>query len=395
MALLHAAARVLGRDQVVVATFDHATGVAATRATKHAAAEAARLGFQAVIGPAGVNARSEAGWRAARHGFLRDVATAFQGRVMTAHTRDDQVETVFMRVLRGSGARGLAGLYATSEWRRPLLGFSRDEVTTYASEVGASWVEDPSNASTTHLRNRVRRDLLPALRSVAPALDVALLSVARRAARLRADVEGWLDAHVVAGASRSHARVRAASLPVHADAELRLLWPAIAARVGLAMDRRGTERAAAFTRTARAGARMPLSGGWMITRSRETFDLHRVPAPAVDESRLDGDVRWNDWRFSAERSPRPDASDQWVALLPAGASVRAWRPGDRLRAGGLDRRVKRYLSDAGITGEPRAGWPVVLSGQEIVWIPGVRRSDAASDRPGRPGVRYRCDYDRR
>jgi len=58
--------------------------------------------------------------------------------------------------------------------------------------------------------------------------------------------------------------------------------------------------------------------------------------------------------------------------------------------------VKYFLSDAGISGHIRARWPVVLAGDEIVWIPGVRRSDAATVRPGRPVVTYVCDYlDRR
>ena len=55
------------------------------------------------------------------------------------------------------------------------------------------------------------------------------------------------------------------------------------------------------------------------------------------------------------------------------------------------RRVKRFLSDAGIAGPDRIGWPVVLVDGEIVWIPGVRRSDAATDRSGRPVLRYLCE----
>jgi hypothetical protein len=58
---------------------------------------------------------------------------------------------------------------------------------------------------------------------------------------------------------------------------------------------------------------------------------------------------------------------------------------------GAPRRVKRFFGDARIPGMDRAGWPVVLAAGEIVWIPGVRRSDAATDRSGRPGVRYVCE----
>ena len=55
------------------------------------------------------------------------------------------------------------------------------------------------------------------------------------------------------------------------------------------------------------------------------------------------------------------------------------------------RRVKRFFADARIPGMDRAGWPVVLAAGEIIWIPGVRRADAATDRSGGPGVRYVCE----
>lgn len=274
MALLHAAARVL-RGSAVVATFDHGTGAAAARAAHMVATEAARLGFAAVIGRAHVGGSSEAEWRAARMSFLHDVAARTGGAIVTAHTRDDQVETVLMRVLRDSGARGLAGLYAPSDVMRPLLEFGRDDVARYADEVGAVWVEDPTNASMRYMRNRVRRDLLPALSRAMPGLDDHLLGLARGAAAWR----DRLDA-IAAAISRADPRGHAVSvavddLSIYSREELSVLWPAIAARVGLAMDWRGTVRAAAFTTQSRVGARIQLSGGWEISRSRHLFELSR------------------------------------------------------------------------------------------------------------------------
>jgi tRNA(Ile)-lysidine synthetase-like protein len=144
------------------------------------------------------------------------------------------------------------------------------------------------------------------------------------------------------------------------------------------------------------GAFIPLTGGWRLSRDRDVFELYQVPeAPPLETALVPG-LKWLDWTFRAA-SEAQETSDAWVALLPAGRQlrVRCWQAGDRMLAGGLMRRVKRHLSDAGITGERRARWPVVLAGDEIVWIPGVRRSDAASVRPGRPGVLYRCDHDSR
>ncbi|MEX2177814.1 MAG: tRNA lysidine(34) synthetase TilS [Gemmatimonadaceae bacterium] len=398
MTLLHAVARVNPRAVAMVATFDHGTGRAATRASAVVAREAARLGFPVVIGRAADAGRSEASWREARQAFLRDVARAVDGVVTTAHTRDDQVETVLMRVLRRAGARGLAGLYARSDTLRPLLDLSRESVAAYARAIGVAWVEDPTNVSVAFLRNRVRRDVLPALAARRPTLESELLDIARRAARVRASLDAHARAIGETGVDARTLSVAASDLAGYSRDELAVLWPALAARLGVVMDWRGTERAAAFTTRSRAGARVPLSGGWEIARSHDRFEVRRaaksessVPMP------LAPGTRWERWRF--DTTPRgDDASGAWVAQLPAHAalSVREWRPGDRMRLGdGVTRRVKRFLSDARVSGSRRTRWPVVLADDVIVWIPGVRRSDAAAVRPGRPGALYRCEFDHR
>jgi len=401
MALLHAMARTRRRSVALVATFDHGTGAAAEAAAGLVAREAARLGFAVVQGRTAAPSTNEAGWRAERWEFLTSVARDVGGVIVTAHTRDDHIETVLMRVLRLAGARGLAALYAASAITRPLLPFSRDEVGRYAAGAGARWMEDPTNESRAFLRNRVRRDLLPALREVRPAIDYELDDIARRAAAVRSDVERYAE-HIASRRADSDAlTVDAARLTRHSRAELSLLWPAIASRIGVAMDWRGTERASAFTMQGVVGARMPLSGGWEIARERDRFELRRAKRSPGQQSRLPlaPGARWDAWRFEPAAVAQ-EGADAWVAQLPLGAtlSIRGWRPGDRMRSGGgagVRRRVKRFLSDARVNGTNRGLWPVVLADDEIVWIPGVRRSDAAAVRPGRPGVLYRCELDRR
>ena len=419
MALLHAFARVAPKRVAAVATFDHGTGPAATRAADLVMSVATRLGLEVVTGRAASPGTNEAEWRDDRRRFLADVAARKNGVIVMAHTRDDQVETVFMRVLRDSGARGLAGLYAASDIVRPLLDCSRDEVAAYARDVGAVWIEDPTNASMRFLRNRVRRDLLPALSRSNPTLEDRLLAAAREAAGWRGQVDAHAATIAHVDASGSSVSVAVADVVAHSRSELAVLWPAIAARIGLAMDWRGTERAAAFTNHSRVGGRIPLTGGWELTRSHDRFELGRTRAVPREApvGRLEPGMRWNGWRFVSTREADP-VSDAWVAQLPANVAltVRRWQPGDRMRfgiggrtrrtrrtrrAGGTDggvetfRKVKRFLSDERVSGARRGQWPVVLAGDEIVWIPGVRRSDAAAVRPGRPGVLYRCELDDR
>ncbi|HEX4684447.1 MAG TPA: tRNA lysidine(34) synthetase TilS [Gemmatimonadaceae bacterium] len=408
MVLLDAAAHAVPRDKLIVATFDHGTGMAAATARAEVQRRAASLGIPCESDRATDTLRTEAELRDARWAFLRRVAAGHNAVVSTAHTADDQIETVVMRTLRDAGARGLAGLFAPSPHLRPLLRTSRREVTAYARAEGLQWVEDPSNMSPDYFRNRVRHDLLPAMRRGRPTIERELVSLARKAARWRADVELYVDdlgLHVFEGGRGVD--VQAAALESRREGELAVLWPAIAARGGAVLDRRGVERLAAFTRLNRVGARIPLAGGWVVVRSREAFQLRpsasEKPTPAAIA--LLNDTRWGDWSF-VPRDEKNDHNgnnrhnghhdDSWTAWLPADEPllVRPWLPGDAMviRDGAPPRKVKHYLSDAGVTGHERAGWPVVLAGDRIVWIPGVRRSDAATARPGRPGLPFICEY---
>jgi tRNA(Ile)-lysidine synthase len=106
-------------------------------------------------------------------------------RVATGHTLTDQVETVLMRILRGTGVAGLGGIPAVRGiFIRPLLECSREEILGYLKTRRLSWHEDPTNRSRKFLRNRIRLDLLPQLRKQAnPSVDRALLRLSDAAAR--------------------------------------------------------------------------------------------------------------------------------------------------------------------------------------------------------------------
>jgi len=284
MSLLDAASRVFAADRIVVATFDHGTGEAARDAAVLVRARAAELGLVCESGRASRPLRSEAELRAARWGFLRDVAKRFDALVATAHTADDHLESVLMRVMRGAGARGLAGLCATGHSVRPLLAISRAQLESYARGRRLRWIDDPSNDSRAFFRNRVRHDLLPALRTVRPELPSELLRLSQAAANWREEVDAFLAANI---ASRGSSDGRSFVVPLgplsrFSRPELSVLWPSIAARFGLVLDRRGLARLAAFTVDGRVGSRIQLSGGWNAVRSRDdmTVSASRQVVPA-------------------------------------------------------------------------------------------------------------------
>jgi tRNA(Ile)-lysidine synthase len=407
MVLLHAMAAVARARVAAVATFDHGTGRASSEAAAHVAREAAALGLPVVASRGEPDDRAsggrEAAWRRARYEFLRSTAAPLGARVVTAHTEDDQVETVLMRVLRGSGARGLAGLYAASEMMRPFVALRRAALAAHAEAIGIEWHEDPSNRSMAHLRNRLRHELLPALRRSDPMIDDALLAVARRAAHWRAEVDAHVAAHVPIRVSAGSLEVSRSELSGYDADSLAVLWPALAGRAGLALDRRGTHRLASFTISPRRSGSVPLSGGWCVEASVERLVLRRSPVAEAPPAALPGrgSLEWGGFRFRAAASGASDAAsegngrDTWVATLPVASrlTVRSWAAGDRLApaAGQQRRRVKRYLTEAGVRGLDRRAWPVVVAGDDVVWIPGVRRSDAATERSGRPVRSYVCE----
>jgi len=307
MALLHAFAEHRRPDLVAAATFDHGTGPSATAACALVVECCGAIGVPVVSGVmatggwrtagggrltldvggmawgAGRTANSEqrtaksfssnaeARWRDSRWSFLRSVSTEHRATIVTAHTVDDQAETVAMRILRGASARGLAAMAAPARGSvRPLLGVRRRDVADYAATFEVPFVDDPSNTDPAFLRNRLRADLLRAADLVRPGFTDELVEIGRRASAWRrglAEVVDMLQPHQV-----GDALVVPASAFDDFDPALRaVVWPELAGRVGIRMDRRGVVRAAAWSMTARAGQQIPLSGGALIERTARTF----------------------------------------------------------------------------------------------------------------------------
>jgi len=263
------------RRKLMVATFDHGTGSAAGRAAALVDRYAARLGVLCVTGRASAVGTKEEEWRRGRWAFLREVASANTAVVVTAHTLDDQIETVFMRILRESGPRGMAGLYADSEIVRPFLDIGRAKLDEYARANRVPYVQDPSNTDRRHLRNRIRLDILPSIVRRNPGFPGELLTLARKAAKWRRSLEEIAGAVEAEPQDGGALRISRSSLAGYDADSLRVLWPALAARASVVMDRRGTHRAAQFTISGATGGTIQLSGGIEILMRRDHMLLRR------------------------------------------------------------------------------------------------------------------------
>jgi tRNA(Ile)-lysidine synthase len=158
----------------------------------------------ALAAASGVNLEAVA--RRARYDFLTRVAHETQAAwVATAHTLDDQAETILHRLIRGSGLRGLRGIAARRELApgivllRPMLTVSRTEVIAYLQEINQNWREDATNRDPAFTRNRIRHELLPMLRTFNPAITETLARTAAEAEEVYWYVEediAWLLAQV-------------------------------------------------------------------------------------------------------------------------------------------------------------------------------------------------------
>lgn len=201
-ALLHGAARLAPARgwQLSVAHLDHALRDESAAEASAVAAAAASLGLPfelcrvdvAALAVAEHRSQEDAG-RQARYRFLEEVAAArgADTLIATAHTADDAAETILLRLVRGSGLRGLRGILARrGRVIRPLLHARRAELHAGLDAAGIAYATDPSNADLAHARNRVRAELLPALERLNPAVVEALT----RFGRLAADDDDLLDA---------------------------------------------------------------------------------------------------------------------------------------------------------------------------------------------------------
>src|SRR5437762_923540 len=355
----------------------------------------------------------ETAGRKMRYGFFNQLlAEGRVNRVVTAHTLDDQAETVLLKVVRGAGTRGLAGIYpqlsvSSSQFSvggqasvadrqqvcssivRPLLGVRRKELEAYLIAEGQRWREDSSNRDLQHARNRVRHGILPRLeRNLNPAVREILAETAEIA---RAEEEYW-SAEVGRILEAAGRRLRDPGATVGLEnfvglplALQRRLVRASAENFGLRLEFRHVEEILELISNGCPG-KAALPDGWMA--SIDKGELKFEPAPQISESIrdyryllpvpgkvpvLETGTLFEVVLISAEKPEACNAEN----LLDLGAiagklMVRNWHAGDRFWPAHTKapKKVKELLQEKHVTGDERKLWPVIVSGDEIVWVRG-------------------------
>jgi tRNA(Ile)-lysidine synthase len=408
--------------------------------------------------PDGLNGAAEAG----PFQGTAPTSLSFLNKIATGHTLDDQAETVLMRAIRGTGMRGLAGIYPRivveredeegyGEIVRPLLGIRRRELEQYLADLKQTWREDSSNTDSKFTRNRLRKLVLPLLeREFNPAVAESFSELAE-IARDEEDyweneISGWLGtvvqwsqpewtrglpgfdapALVQIGKSHSHSALPDPELlerleqsgPAVMDASVSRPWlltepravqrrvvKAIGEQAGIPLEFKHIEEILRFAGEdgpARKELSLPL--GWKIRREPEavvfvTPDLRRqeripdyeyplaVPGRAF-VAELGGVIEALRIHPEAEVAEYNPQQLLCAESLPGKVIVRNWRPGDRYWPAHTKspKKIKELLQERHVAQPERRLWPVVVSGNEIVWMRGFAVPARLSAKAGQEAV---------
>jgi tRNA(Ile)-lysidine synthase len=345
-----------------------------------------------------------------RYRLFKDLAREIGAeRVALGHTADDQAETVLLRMLRGAGLRGLAGMPRVREhmFVRPLLNRTRQDLLRYLESQGQAYRVDSSNAKNLYARNRVRHEVLPGLRRMLPG---AVQILARQAQILREDdavlerlvVDLWprlLEAETVDRLLFNRRALR--------DQPLALQRRLLRLAIGRLHPARPTppfhlvDTILSYLATSRAGATWQWKGlairceqttlGLCLDRPNRAQGSNAAPRPAPESVVVDC-LPWTGcWPATGEMiSMRSLSREEGQALLDHGTpdsalldgercsmplTVRAWRTGDWFCPVGMKGRRKKlqdYFTDAKLSRSLRGRVPLIVSAAGIVWVAGYR-----------------------
>lgn len=313
--------------------------------------------------------------RALRYAFFdRCAQKCGAARIATAHTADDNLETMLFHLIRGTGSAGLAGIPPVrGTIIRPLIAVERRQVEEYLVQRGQDWRTDATNLDNSCTRNRIRHTVIPALRDIEPA---AARHAAQAAALLRQDND-CLDALVqVGGTSVSASRLRdmpealasraVRDMLVHAGTPMGEVGQRqIAAVLALARKKSGTASLPGRRRALRRGNEIRIE-----PMPPETGQVELVPEKPVRFGAYLVCItrKIQDIHSSFKFYPIAYDTINTVCL-----SVRRWRPDDRMTLPGARgaRSLKRLYAERGIAPEQRDALPVLCCGGEIVAAAGI------------------------
>lgn len=304
----------------------------------------------------------EAAARDARYAFLRRLP----GKVATAHTADDNAETVLMRLIRGTGLKGLGAIAPVSgNVIRPMLTVTRDDVEAFLEEYALPHVEDSSNGTDDFLRNRIRHGILPLMRVENPRIGENLSAMALLLRQDEACLQAMIPEEQVPDVSRLKAMEPAL--------RRRALERFLKAQGVREPEQIHILQAEQLLYHWSPSAAMQFPGG--VTIGRQYDRLVRLEcAPELPETRLSvpGETCIGGKRFVSEYATDLEERPDSVLVCPVGVlTVRSRRSGDTMRLPGGTRSLKKMYIDRKIPASQRAAVPVLADDRGVLAVFGI------------------------
>ena len=296
----------------------------------------------------------EAAARDARYAFLSTVG----GKLATAHTADDNAETVLMHMVRGTGLKGLGAIAPVrGSIIRPMLLVTRQQVLAFLEEYHIPFVEDSSNGTDAFLRNRLRHRVMPLLKEENPRLAENLSAMALR---LRED-EATLQTEACLSGELELPRL----LALDESRQNRLVADFLRAGGVKEPDSEHIQLVRRLALSQKPSARADLPGGVTVCRRYDRLVVLPVTAPPEPrELRCPGRTEFGDYCILCEPA---EAGETENAVCPQGRmTVRSRLPGDTFRLPGGSRSLKKLFIDRRIPADRRPFVPVIADEKGVL-----------------------------
>ena len=394
MVMLNKFATLSPRPNFFVVTVNHGIRKEATDDCKFVADYCAKLGVEcrvvSVDVPAYCKERKvsvETGARILRYQVFDSLDVDC---VCIAHNADDNVETVLMHILRGSGAKGATGIKRQNgKYLRPLLDMTREEIEQYANEHGVPYVNDCTNDETKYTRNFIRHKVLPMLQELNPAAKSNILRFASNVAQDDEFIDGLADVSTV-GFDGNSARVPKNLLTGQAPVAYRVLSK-VFQRLGVFYDVEKTHYDAIIALATNFGGKsVNLPFSLVATNDYDCVTIWK------NEEKTDKSVENFEIPFAVGRTETPlcvvevsseqlDGSLRFdVDKLPQNCVFRTKRQGDVFtKFGGGTKPLRKYIIDKKIPERQRDNLLLLASGSEVLVICGVEIADSVKVADGR------------
>ena len=375
--------------QISIAHLDHKSRSDSEFSAKLVSQLSEQYGLPFYLGQLDGTDSSESAMRKKRYEFLESVAIGTNADyIVTAHHLDDRIETSVFNTIRGADRDGITALKPIrGKIVRPLLPFTKGQITTHAVVKDLAYHEDSSNSDVSYSRNFVRHKVLPHATEIMPDFRYEFIERLDHLESLNDKIKTGLNqVFELVKVSDKVGRIvlrRTAFLKLSPIIQINLI--ALLSRKlhsGIGLTKRNLDESLKFLFSAKTGAQSHVMPGLQLERRYDTFIITLAGSTTnVKQSQSSsilspgGKVSVSDLILLCRESFLATECE-YIFIKPMTIYVRSWQPGDRVSPVGMDgsKKLQDIFVDKKVPRNMRSIWPVVVTGDnEIIWVPGLVR----------------------